>query len=48
LDETKEKELTQLRDKIKKDGHFGRMYRISDPKWLIFIAVIFSIGIGGS
>ena len=47
-DEAKEKELTALKEKITKEGHMGRVFGISDPKWLIFVAVIFSICLGST
>ena len=48
VDEKKYKSIADLRASIKKQAHMGRMFSISDPKWLIFVAVIFSIAIGAA
>jgi hypothetical protein len=48
IDEKKDKTIADLRTSIKKKAHMGRMFAISDPKWLIVVAVIFSLGIGAS
>jgi len=48
IDEKKDKSIADLRASIKKKAHMGRMFGISDPKWLIVVAVIFSLGIGAS
>jgi hypothetical protein len=45
-DESKDKTMEQIKEKIKNDRHIGRMYNLSEPRWLIIFATFFSILMG--
>jgi len=46
IDEQKDLESKEKMEKIKKGNHLSRMMSVSEPKWMIFYAVLVSILMG--